>query len=377
LLALFLTNMIVLSVNLQPAKASATIYIRADGSVDPPGEAIQRNGDLYTFTSSISDSIAVERDSIVIDGNGYSLWGSGVGTGISLAGRENVTVKNMQIKNFAYGISLGGLGAFSSYNSIIGNNITQNAVSGVYFDYYSNYNSITGNNITKNNNGIYLYASSNNNIGKNNIAGNSYEGISLCSSSDQNSISKNNIASNWYGIGLEHSANNNIYGNNFVNNAYQVRSSVSTSTWDNAALSKGNYWSDYTGTDNDGDGVGNTPHAIGDGNSDRFPRMTKYNDFPQDSSYSTAVQEPEDQGQTADPADSSTPPAQTPNETPQEPSESTQEDTQTKPTTEEETTATPATKTILVLVAAVVATLIIAIATGARKRQTRHNMIRG
>lgn len=368
MLTLFLINMIMLSVNLQPAKASATIYIRADGSVDPPGEAIQRNGDLYTFTGSISDSISLERDNIVIDGNGYSLCGSGAGTGISLAGRENVTIKNMQIKNFAYGISLGGLGAFSSYNSIIGNNITQNTVSGVYFDYYSNYNSITGNIIAKNNNGIYLYASSNNNIGKNNIAGNSYEGISLCSSSDQNSISKNNIASNWYGIGVEHSANNNIYGNNFVNNTYQVRSSVSTSTWDNAALSKGNYWSDYTGTDNDGDGVGNTPYAVSDGNSDRFPRMTKYNDFPQDSSYSTAVQEPEDQGQSADPADSSTPPAQTPNETPQEPSESTQEDTQAKPTTEEETTATPATKTIIVLVAAVVATLIIAIAAGTRKR---------
>jgi len=35
--------------SIQPVKASGTIYIRANGSVDPPTAPIQRNGSIYTF----------------------------------------------------------------------------------------------------------------------------------------------------------------------------------------------------------------------------------------------------------------------------------------------------------------------------------------
>ncbi|MGC8954440.1 MAG: hypothetical protein ACP5N5_06980, partial [Desulfurococcus sp.] len=36
---------------IQPAKAeSRTIYIRADGSIDPPTAPIRRDGNVYTFT---------------------------------------------------------------------------------------------------------------------------------------------------------------------------------------------------------------------------------------------------------------------------------------------------------------------------------------
>src|SRR4030042_1192125 len=64
------------------AKAAATIYIRADGSIDPFGSPIQRNGDLYTMIENVScdaDGIVVERDNIVLDGAGFLLQGSGSG----------------------------------------------------------------------------------------------------------------------------------------------------------------------------------------------------------------------------------------------------------------------------------------------------------
>jgi len=113
MLTMFLIGMLALVFNIQPVKASGTIYIRADGSVDPPTANITRVDNVtYAFTDNINDSIVVERDSIVVDGAGYILQGWGGGTGISLLGRCNVTIKNMEIKEF----SLSGIWLLYSSN---------------------------------------------------------------------------------------------------------------------------------------------------------------------------------------------------------------------------------------------------------------------
>ena len=43
--------------------------------------------------------------------------------------------------------------------------------------------------------------------------------------------------------------------------------------WDDGYPSGGNYWSDYTGTDADGDGIGDTTYIIDTTNEDRYPLM--------------------------------------------------------------------------------------------------------
>ncbi len=263
----------------QPATAvNATIYILEDGQLNPHNTSILRKGDTYIFTDNISDEVVVEKNNIIIDGNGYTLEGLGFGTGISLCGRENVTVKNLQIKNFSVGISLGGLGSFSYYNNIANNNITKNTCNGLYLDYYSNYNNITYNILAENNNGIYLYCSSNNNISRNNIIANSYDGISLSYSSNDNLITENNIERSWYGITLEHVANNMFYQNNFVENIFQVHSSLSATTWDNGCL--GNYWGDYEGSDTNENIIHNKPYVIKTENIDHFPLTRKQTNYP-------------------------------------------------------------------------------------------------
>jgi parallel beta-helix repeat protein len=118
--------MLTLASNIQPAKASGTIYIRADGSIDPSTTPISTTDNItYTLIDNIYDSIVIERDNIVVDGAGHEVRGTGLGSverGICLDGRGGVTIRNATISNFEYGIWLN----CSSNNSIAGNNITEN-----------------------------------------------------------------------------------------------------------------------------------------------------------------------------------------------------------------------------------------------------------
>jgi len=176
-LMLLLTSTLLSAFNIQLAKSewAGTVYIRADGSIDPPDAPIITYDNItYTLTGNITseaDGIVVERDNIVIDGAGYTLEGTGSGTGIDLSGRTNVTVQNIQIKNFWCGICL----YYSSNNTICGNTIVNNDY-GVWLESSSN-NSIFGNNITANNDcGVQLHSSSNNSISGNTFT---YDGLAV------------------------------------------------------------------------------------------------------------------------------------------------------------------------------------------------------
>jgi len=216
MLALLLIVMLTLAFNIQPAKASGTIYIRADGSIEPPTAPIQRDGDLYTFTDNIYDEIVVKRSNIIIDGNGYTVHGRGIvdSQGIDLSAVSNVTIKDTNIEGFFSGILI----RWSSNNTVSGNNITNNRY-GIFLSVGSNNNNISRNNVANNyvNDGIYLYQSSNNILYANNIT-NSNNGIFLGSSSN-NILSGNNVTDHRNcGICFQWSSNNNtVYANNITN----------------------------------------------------------------------------------------------------------------------------------------------------------------
>lgn len=110
IVALLFSSLFAFVLIIQPARADVgTIYIRADGSIDPPTAPISTFDNItYTLTGGIvNDSIVVERDNIVVDGAGYTIQGPGYLRGLDLSGRINVTARNMNIEGFYEGVSLG------------------------------------------------------------------------------------------------------------------------------------------------------------------------------------------------------------------------------------------------------------------------------
>jgi parallel beta-helix repeat protein len=222
-------------------KASAPddpIYILANGTVSPKTAPIKNNGNItYTFTDNIvNNSIVVQRNSIIIDGQGYTIQGNGTGAGIELNTRKNVTIKNTRIEAFMFGVDLGsssnctvigntitnnqeyGVNIWYSSNcTIFGNTLANNIDDSIYVTQFSDYNTISKNNMTKGYYGIELYYSSNDNtVSGNNIANNTQAAIRMIESSNCTFI-RNSITNSIEGLVLSKSYNCTILGNIFKN----------------------------------------------------------------------------------------------------------------------------------------------------------------
>jgi len=122
------------------------IYIRSNGTITPSTAPILKNGDIYTLTENLRDyCIVVERDNIVIDGKGQTIrWYDYFRRyyAISISKRTNVTIKNLNIKNFLCGVNLD----HASNNTIIENRMS--GFAGVTLE-NANYNKIIGNSVTE------------------------------------------------------------------------------------------------------------------------------------------------------------------------------------------------------------------------------------
>jgi parallel beta-helix repeat protein len=285
MVTLLFLSVLTLACHVQPVKAIDTIYIRADGSIEPSMTSIMTFDNItYAFTSDIMNSqIMVERSDITIDGKGHSLQGDyNAGCGFLLSSVKNVTIRDTNINGGSIASPCPNGIAISQGNTISGNNVTdlgsvainlscssnnivsRNNITTIGTDNYfvgvllaGSDNTVVGNRITGNGMGaigIELENSNDNYIDRN-VIKNNEDGLSLWESSN-NIVTENNIENNLY-VGLRTTGGNRIFHNNFINNTQQVLA-FNSSVWDNGC--EGNYWSDYNGTDTSipRDGVGNT-----------------------------------------------------------------------------------------------------------------------
>jgi len=253
--SLFIGNLLFASADEQ--QPLQTIYIREDGSIDPSTAPIRRDGDIYTFTGDAFARLCVYRGNIIIDGAGYTLRGPYNGTvtdmwiigqgphqptneplvlwviGIDLghADVNGLVIKNLNVKNFSIGMYI-----WTENNTVVGNAVSENIV-GILLS--GSDNAITRNCIEKNDMGIFF-------------------GVNQPGNEPLNIV-------------LTH--------NSFVDNAVhfsgcfceEYPTNEPMHTWDNGE--EGNYWSDYNGTDADGNGIGDMPYVIDVQNQDRYPLM--------------------------------------------------------------------------------------------------------
>ncbi|MCW4046934.1 MAG: right-handed parallel beta-helix repeat-containing protein [Candidatus Bathyarchaeota archaeon] len=144
------------SANFFPEQPPSGIQITSSGAVEGT-DLIQRSGNVYTLTGDIHRTIVILRDGIVLDGAGYTLQGSGIGAGVFLQERNGVTIKNLRIKNFQYGIKFTwlnyGAPATPRSNKVIGNTITNNTYGVVFYDFSSG-NEVSDNYISDNTYGV-------------------------------------------------------------------------------------------------------------------------------------------------------------------------------------------------------------------------------
>jgi len=228
------------------------------------------------------------------------------------ASRNNTLTNNTANSNTEYGILLEA----SSYNNLTNNIAANNSRIGIWLK-ASSYNNLMNNIAANNFRGILLHSSnknnltsnianlndeygicleysisysiSNNNLMNNTVNSNNYSGIKLYLS-DNNTFTDNTANSNNKGIYLYHSSNNKIYLNNFINNTDNVYSTGSTNIWNSTEKITytykgstytnylGNYWSDYTGKDNNSDGIGDTPYSI-DSDKDNYPLIEHFENY--------------------------------------------------------------------------------------------------
>lgn len=178
-------------------------------------------GETYNLTQDIPNSanstcMDIAADDVILDCNGYEIDGvdGGSSYGVRIVNYDNVTIRNCEISDWAYGIDMSGSTDSRIYNNFItSNDRGMNVVSS------SNNNNFTNNTVFFNTNyGVAIVSSSNNNFSYGNVSNNTNHGFYL-SSADGNRIEYAAVGFNEQdGFNLDTSDGNVIYENNITSN---------------------------------------------------------------------------------------------------------------------------------------------------------------
>lgn len=283
------------------------VYVDDDG--DANYTQIQNAIDNASNGVNIFVKEGIYNESLIIDKT-INLFGEGtdktiiqpvigsslVENSIIYISEKNSSIKDCKIIGFNTDAKIIGININSTNASVL-NNVIMFVDQGIYLNEDSIDNKIIGNSISnclegvsgKNTDsndisknsisfsrlyGIYLLGSDNNIISENTVSNNSRYAMRI-KGSKHNTVHSNLITNNQEGIYLCcGSVSNTVYNNYLKQNTVWNANDAGTNKWDNGII--GNYWDDYSGRDEDGDGLGDIPYIMEGvkGSKDNYPLMS-------------------------------------------------------------------------------------------------------
>jgi len=303
----------------RPPREYPQIYIKPDGTIQPPSTQIKQEDTLYTLQADITlNRFYIEKNDITLDGNGYKInivgptykFSKPQGY-IELSNVNNVTLTNLvtqmntklitqnsghctiqecnflsfdiinshhititnNSKPYNYGKSTGLL-LFESTNCTI----QKSSMSELKL-VRAHQNKILQNQIVHGSDNVLLwFEDSNCNILFNNYVNCDVSKLfSMTGQTSNNLIVANNFTDYaYYEPTFSHNGTNTFYHNNFFNaNWLQSDPNFTQSKWDNGQT--GNYWSNYQEVDQNNDGIGDNAHIIDQNNQDSYPLTNPIN----------------------------------------------------------------------------------------------------
>lgn len=257
-----------------------------------------------TLTSDLNETMEIDSDGVTLDGAGHISTGANTGNGIYLDGRTGVTIKNLRIRDFYFGIDLNGSSdihiednVFEDTNQAVvlgasnANFLMHNAVSLLdpssirhqgFVLYGSSDNTFENNAIslgtklaTGRHQGILLFDSDRNAILSNTVS-DTYQGVLLFGSHDN--VVRDNLVQESVKEGLAiftPTGGNQIFHNNFIDNgAPPVDYGSGTDSFSKVLPDGGNYWSTFADcTDGNLDGLCDSAYVF-------YSNQTGQDDLP-------------------------------------------------------------------------------------------------
>lgn len=266
--------------------------------------------------------IVLGRPIILATGNRTKIASNIIKTGLKVEGvHQNITeniLTDINCDSFysiiaSNNLEVGnhGIGIDGSYNLVYNNTVTDALGYNCGITLKGNGNIVANNTVTDNYSGISIYGTGSNNFVYSNIITHNVYGLAI-TGGNNNTILANDLVDNSCGVEIGYSEssvpNCTLYHNNFIGSAEQVstraKSTYIPGVWsepfyvtgffDNGK--EGNYWSDYTGKDNDGNGIGDIPYVIDAERQDSYPLMVPFDIYsasvfvicPENNTYTTA-----------------------------------------------------------------------------------------
>ncbi len=288
-------------INQDQSFSSYSIVVSSDGSADvntisealdlvSTGDSIFVRKGVYkehvTINTSV-DLIGEHQASTIIDGEGvdsviivnaeyvnitgFTIRGSGslstyykMDAGIQVNGFYS-TITQCKVIDNTVGIQIN-----NSNSHRLSDNMLENNSYGMHL-FYASLNHVANNTFENNRDyGCYAYTSANRNEFVDNVFVNNKYALRI--KAEDNQVIRNYFKDNKRGIWFCCGAKDNIAYHNTVLNSTDKNGDANFmgNLWYDPLLG-GNYWGDYAGVDDDGDGFGDTPYIV-DEQHDRLPR---------------------------------------------------------------------------------------------------------